>query len=400
MSAFILAAAPAQLAFSADLHLLPFALSPTPPAASASTAAFFRPRDPPTELGYAPGTKVAAFRGRAVAGQRIELPRGYRGVVLRADGLPGAGAAADSNDDAAALTASTSSHAPAPGPGEASTSASGRTTRSAGRAKGSGQVALSRPRRAGRQAVKRIKVDEEDEEDDVVVPLRREADARAKPAEEDVPRIEVVRATPEPEAEAEAEASVAEVNGNGAGGDDAVEANATEMQVDTTTTPTTTAAAAAEIKPQTHYPAGARVLVPSAAFSAFMLWTPDAPLAGFDADELNKDTTAEADPKPQTATNGTNGTTTDTESDTKPDTDADAPAPAPVPVPAPVSRLEPSWWRKGGAGEGGDEFVRALGEFIGLGEIVSFGEHQLPADGQIHKRVYEDDDDDDDDDEE
>ncbi|RSH86611.1 uncharacterized protein EHS24_004882 [Apiotrichum porosum] len=375
MSAFILAAAPAQLASSADLHLLPFALSPTPPAASASTAAFF------------------PFRGRAVAGQRIELPRGYRGVVLRADGLPGAGAAADSNDDAAALTATTSSHAPAPGPGEASTSASGRTTRSAGRAKGSGQVALSRPRRAGRQAVKRIKVDEEDEEDDVVAPLRREADARAKPAEEDVPRIEVVRATPEPEVEAEAkeeaeaetETSVAEVNGNGAAGDDAGEANATEMQVDTTTTPTTTAAAAAEIKPPTHYPAGARVLVPSAAFSAFMLWTPDAPLAGFDADELNKDTTAEADPKPQTETNGTNGTTTDTDSDTKPDADADVDAGAPAP--APVSRLEPSWWRKGGAGEGGDEFVRALGEFIGLGEI-------------IHKRVYEDDDDDDDDDEE
>jgi len=33
-------------------------------------------------------------------------------------------------------------------------------------------------------------------------------------------------------------------------------------------------------------------------------------------------------------------------------------------------QLRKGWWRTGGAGEGGDEIVRALGEWIGLVEEV------------------------------
>lgn len=33
--------------------------------------------------------------------------------------------------------------------------------------------------------------------------------------------------------------------------------------------------------------------------------------------------------------------------------------------------LRPSWWRHDGAGEGGDEFVRGMGEWLGLVEVLN-----------------------------
>lgn len=78
----------------------------------------------------------------------------------------------------------------------------------------------------------------------------------------------------------------------------------------------------------------ARVLRPSSTFDNFTLWTPDGPLPGFkqdeDADKAEEEEDAEGGVK-----------------------------------------LRKGWWRTGGAGEGGDEIVRALGEWIGLVEEVS-----------------------------
>jgi hypothetical protein len=86
-----------------------------------------------------------------------------------------------------------------------------------------------------------------------------------------------------------------------------------------------------------------RLLRPVAGFDSFTLWTPDAPLAGFRAGESDqpKDEATGAGSKPD-ETEGTEG----------------------------GIKVRPGWWRMGGAGEGGDEVVRAMGEWLGLVEMV------------------------------
>jgi hypothetical protein len=79
----------------------------------------------------------------------------------------------------------------------------------------------------------------------------------------------------------------------------------------------------------------ARVLRPTSTFNSFTLWTPDGPLPGFKQDECQK---ADIEDSEEMEEGGI--------------------------------KLRKGWWRTGGAGEGGDEIVRALGEWIGLVEEV------------------------------
>ncbi|WRT67034.1 uncharacterized protein IL334_004000 [Kwoniella shivajii] len=105
-----------------------------------------------------------------------------------------------------------------------------------------------------------------------------------------------------------------------------------------------------------------RILKPISTFNGFMLYTPDDPLAGFRVDELQD--------RAQSATNASkeehsskgqefgNGENTcrvsdESESDNK------------------GIQVRQSWWRSGGAGEGGDEFIRGLGEWLGLVELLN-----------------------------
>jgi len=94
------------------------------------------------------------------------------------------------------------------------------------------------------------------------------------------------------------------------------------------------------VKPEEEQPeisegnTNARVLRPSSTFESFTLWTPDGPLPGFKQDEVAEEAETEGE-----AEGGV--------------------------------KLRKGWWRTGGAGEGGDEIVRALGEWIGLVEEVS-----------------------------
>ena len=78
-----------------------------------------------------------------------------------------------------------------------------------------------------------------------------------------------------------------------------------------------------------------RLLKPKAEFKRFTLWTPDAPVPGFKQDELvqQEDCDEEVDEE--------------------------------------GAKLRKGWWSTGGAGEGGDDFVRGLGEWLGLVEVVS-----------------------------
>lgn len=91
-----------------------------------------------------------------------------------------------------------------------------------------------------------------------------------------------------------------------------------------------------------------RILCPTAEFQGFMLYTGDVPLMGFRAEELDKERVREERVREEEAGRDL------------PESGCGS-----------NINLRPSWWRHGGAGEGGDEFVRGMGEWLGLVEVVS-----------------------------
>lgn len=139
------------------------------------------------------------------------------------------------------------------------------------------------------------------------------------------------------------------------------------------------------------YDGPTRMLKAVSTFSSFTLWTPDGPLAGFRPDEL-------IDGQSVTAVEGPEGTAVPVAVDeaqvsensnapiekeggthlTK--EEAEAAEAAREGGSSGGVKLRPSWWRTGGAGEGGDEVVRALGEWLGLVECVSDSPRFLPLD--------------------
>jgi hypothetical protein len=136
------------------------------------------------------------------------------------------------------------------------------------------------------------------------------------------------------------------------------------------------------------YDGPTRVLRPVSTFSEFMLWTPDGPLPGFRADELSgrvqvkQSTKVEANAENfdgAVKAEGENGQGP-TDSATADDEEAKVNI-KPVGLDTTEDggvKLREGWWRTGGAGEGGDEIVRAMGEWLGLVECVSF-ETSLPG---------------------
>lgn len=378
-SSFILA--PAAPSAEEEVHLLPFSLGYSGPAPVSS---FFRPRPAPANHPY-PGSTIASFRGRALVAQELELPRGYRGVILQADATnySGAGASAESE------TSRTRGAPLTPAPSATSVEGEGRVTRST-RAKGAGQVALARPRtqRATRTRNKRIALsDEEDEEEDVVKPMPKKAKApvptinapepqvkeeagkkeereelRERLKTPEVPAIVVLQATPgasqnpsqAPPSPRSTDASTpietTPVPENSA---DPTPAKTEDVKMEDVKEEKPAARPTVTLD-ENEEPSDVRVLYPTASFKTITLWTPDAPMPGFVADELSKPSDEIADEK-QVESSG-------------------------------LGQLRRSWWRQGGAGEGGDEFVRGLGEWIGLGEIVSFDVPCIQADARSTSR--------------
>ncbi|WOO81089.1 uncharacterized protein LOC62_03G004617 [Vanrija pseudolonga] len=342
MSAFILAPAPSAPPEKA-LHLLPFSLPPT--TTSTTIGAYFQPRAaPPSHPAADAGCLLASFRGRQIVGQRVAVPKGYKGVVLRASGSTSDASASASEPaaprypltPASSIASTSTSEPPAP----------------AGRTRGAGQVALSRPRRRAVTTRARIALDESDDEQDddadVVAPRKKARVATPKPVT--VPDINIVQATP-------AKPGVDEEHD--------------EEHDDATLAPAAAVVPDGEVKAEKMPPAApaqeyaadgrpARVLMPVGAFDAFTLWTPDAPLAGY------------ARGAAAAAGEGKEGVEGQGEGEGEGE----------------GTKGEAGWWSAtGGGGEGGDEFVRALGEWLGLCEI-------------IHAPVYLDDGDDESDDDE
>ena len=93
-----------------------------------------------------------------------------------------------------------------------------------------------------------------------------------------------------------------------------------------------------------------RVLQPTSTFSGFTLWTADTALAGYIEPSISGE-----------HTNKDSGIVPAEVASVK-DIQAEGDETGP--------KVRPGWWASGGVGEGGDGFVRALGEFIGLVEMV------------------------------
>ncbi|WWD15817.1 hypothetical protein CI109_100241 [Kwoniella shandongensis] len=112
-----------------------------------------------------------------------------------------------------------------------------------------------------------------------------------------------------------------------------------------------------------------RVLRPVSRFEGFMLYTPDVPLAGFRADEgaqaakpttkADNETSEKKSEIPVSAVASEVGTA---EAGTQGES---------IPPGGSGIQVRKSWWRTGGAGEGGDEMVRAMGEWLGLVETLN-----------------------------
>ncbi|OCF35394.1 hypothetical protein I316_02944 [Kwoniella heveanensis BCC8398] len=126
-----------------------------------------------------------------------------------------------------------------------------------------------------------------------------------------------------------------------------------------------------------NYDGPLRILRPTSTFKGFMLYTPDAPLAGFRADELSvKANGEESSGKAEDVKVGqqqeikverASGSTAPEEAEAGAEA---AGGDGAVAVSSGI-QVRKGWWRVGGAGEGGDEIVRSMGEWLGLLEVVS-----------------------------
>jgi len=384
-------------------------------------------------------------------GQTIEVPRGYRGVVLSTTARPDHGGVEDRRTvttggrDGRALTPASTTPSIA---GDTETNGKRVTRNAAAVTRGAGQVALSRPKRQAPRranAKKRVRLDSDDEDEDqagglegvkvekaeqAVTPkkgggggLGRTPSKRLRGG--DVPVITIQQPTPRKGAALAAtstEVSIVEVEEevtpdvddaettvnereqpavhDGAEADQSAPLpDAKESIVPSPATEDDPPAFSITPQPSVeHIAAGlvkeelteakeeedgqdraVRILRPTSTFQNFTLWTADAPLAGFRPDELAaKSATSTASDTADGAA-GLSRTTPETSTGDKTD-DTDRAG----------HSLQPGWWRVGGAGEGGDEFVRAMGEWLGLVEMVRLlcCRLQLRADQQLNEPVY------------
>ena len=429
--------APAPLPAAPALNLLPFSLgSASKPymTTSAPLSSYFQPRPaPPNTPGVIAGTPIAAFRGRALVGQNIEVPRGYRGVVLSTTARPDHGGVEErralSTTDHRALTPASTAASTI---GEAESDGKRVTRGSAATTKGAGQVALSRPKRQAPRRVnakKRVRLDSDDEDEDQTAAVEGIKVEKKEPASTpkkgggaglgrtpskrsrggDVPVITIQQPTPRKApalAATSTEVSIVEVEEQLAPETDGAEikqddepqnvvsdqaegtlvAEVKESIVPSPATeddpPTFSIAphpsveqvvmglvkgeldeAKGELDEAKEEQGGedqaVRILRPTSTFDRFTLWTADASLAGFRADELTAKTgstqetpDADAAAQPSAPSTGQSGREKADDSDRA------------------GHSLQAGWWRVGGAGEGGDEFVRAMGEWLGLVEMV------------------------------
>ena len=439
---FLLTSSSSVSSASPTLNLLPFSLgSSSKPYASTSApvSSYFQPRPCPPSHSHIPqDTPIAAFRGRQLVGQRLEIPPGYHGVILKAAKRPDQGGLEERSAGKAGtgtgvkqgkwpLTPATSIASSSSDPSVASSTSVGhhdeaeagvrRSPRKL--VKGMGQVALAKPKMRLMKKVekrKRLRFDSDSEEEDqqkrpivgsTVVdktPQKGKRRMVTTPVKAQVPQIlpEIVVQAPTPrkpdmedqdayggivETSTTDESQVAATEdpiipspstesdppsfilfeGKLGGEEESAvvtsEPSKTPPRIDdgfsppvelpvvkssqntTPLPPVVQHVVNGELKDhqeeETEEDGTVRRLHPVSTFREIMLWTPDAALPGFRPDELSQqDVTDDA----KEGDDGSLG-------------------------------LRKGWWRVGGAGEGGDEFVRGMGEWLGLVEMVSPAAH-------------------------
>ncbi|WVW83223.1 hypothetical protein I302_105241 [Kwoniella bestiolae CBS 10118] len=451
---FIISPSPSvsPLPRSPSLSLLPFSLGPnsTPySTTTAPTSSYFKPR--PTPDGK---STHASFRGRTVVGQYVDIPKGWRGVILSTGKRPDRGGLLDISSGSGSTSkeeGSTTKGENGDVDMEEGTSLRRTTRQLPSRRRGTGQVALSKPRTSNRsqvnQSKKRFRLDsddedqegEQEEEEHLGARITRTPSKRAKTAyttpqkrSGDIPIPDIIvqeatplkyplptpkkrlnqrRSSPSPvpmpkvtesmelvEEQIKVDDEVAKSEGedesqtshiinqdtststfaDDSDSDDKIQVKEEEdlipspsteddppafdvnpdsepnIKIETETN--TQLHQEDEIPTDTTY-GPLRILRPTSTFEGFMLYTPDDPLIGFRADELN-----EGEDQKQNG-GGMTFKEEQNEEEQKPvDPSGDSDS---------TIQVRKSWWRAGGAGEGGDEFVRGLGEWLGLVEVLN-----------------------------
>ncbi|OXG22150.1 hypothetical protein C366_01048 [Cryptococcus neoformans Tu401-1] len=416
---FIIPPSPSPLPAAPPLSLLPFSLGPQHAPYTdkhANTSHYFQPRPLVADPGAAQQQQQqqqqlvqATFRGRLLVGQYLSVPPAYRGIILSTSLPPNKGGSEDHTrsfpiSSSAPLTPLTSASASTStdsaveddavidhGGGGSDVRRSQRKSVLA-RIKGAGQIALAQPRtRRTAPAKKRTRLDSDDEHDhespspspSTSTPSKRVKSgtpATTPKRTVSVPEIVIQEPTPlkrppPPPATTEEERQ----EGDGASVEvhevkepfiPSPETENDPPAFNITPPPYTLVNEEEEEEHEQEHEqqnddGPVRILCPTAEFQGFMLYTGDVPLMGFRAEELEKERVREERVREEEAGRD-------------------------VPESGCGSNinLRPSWWRHGGAGEGGDEFVRGMGEWLGLVEV-------------LNKPVYLEglDDDDDDDDE-
>ncbi|OXH62235.1 hypothetical protein J002_01043 [Cryptococcus neoformans] len=392
---FIIPPPPPPLPAAPPLSLLPFSLGPQHAPYTdkrANTSHYFQPRplvaDPVADSAQQQQQQQqlvqATFRGRLLVGQYLSVPPAYRGIILSTSLPPNKGGTEDHT-----RSFPISSSAPLTPLTSASTSASASTDSAVeddaeqgsdvrrsqrksvlARIKGAGQIALAQPRtRRTAPAKKRTRLDSDDEHDhestSPSTPSKRvKSGTPATTPKRTVSVPEIVIQEPTPLKRPPPPATTEEERQEGDGG--SIEVHevkepfipSPETENDppafNITPPPYTLINKEEEQEQEHEheqqndDGPVRILCPTAEFQGFMLYTGDVPLMGFRADELEKERPREERVREEEAGRDL------------PESDCGS-----------NINLRPSWWRHGGVGEGGDEFVRGMGEWLGLVEVLN-----------------------------
>lgn len=429
---FIIPAAPSPLPAAPSLSLLPFSLGPAHAPYtdnSANTSQYFQPRPlvPPAHVAGGSASSdakkivQATFRGRLVIGQYLSVPPAYRGLILSTGLAPNKGGTEDHSD--APLT-------PCASIDTVEEDTDGRLQRSTSRSvriKGAGQIALSKPRtRRTALKKKRTLLDSDDDNDnhhhdggggeqDGDRPRTRRI-KMTTPKKHAVPEIVIQEPTPLKPCSLAAPARRADGSGGKASpegvspvscsptiirdghhldlpltlteeeGDTRIAVEeveepfipSPEMENDSPgfsipSPPFVKQVKEEEVKEEEEEGGGGpvRILYPKAQFQGFMLYTGDGPLVGFRADELEKrQVEAEEERRQMNESQSESQSQSQSQTETQTETSLEPDSRSNI-------NLRPSWWRQGGAGEGGDEFVRGMGEWLGLVHVVSFNSTTL-----------------------
>ncbi|KGB74236.1 hypothetical protein CNBG_0074 [Cryptococcus deuterogattii R265] len=371
-------------------------------------------------------TVQATFRGRLVIGQYLSVPPAYRGIILSTSLPPNKGGTEHHPSSDTPLTPCASTHSAVED--TANGGSGGRPQResrsgSVARIKGAGQIALSRPRtRRTAPSKKRTLLDSDDDGDDgddgddddgdgdrpSRTPKRVKTMTTTPKKNGAVPEIVIQEPTP-----LKQPLSTRFARGGGSRGKEASPERVSPVScspsiverdgyLDLPRTVDDTSIAVEEVKepfipspemendsPVFSIPSPSplvqqvnevnkvkekeeeeedddgpvRILYPKAQFQGFMLYTGDSPLVGFRADELEKrEQQVEGGEERKKMNESQSESQSQSQAQTETSLESD---------PRSNINLRPSWWRQGGAGEGGDEFVRGMGEWLGLVQVLN-----------------------------